>query len=195
MAPTSARRRLSGSRQYDLGLDVGVTVAGTIGDSRNQTPDHSSFGTKKSALETLRKIGKSLVFSQGDTFGHEVVKSLSWDGNPQESAMLQIANEMTAEGKAKMRANTEWVSKVRELIDIGSRYDMYGSLEEMLESLGLGSRNRAQGPKGLKNAGVYGTVTTKKQAHKAPKLQSGKFTASRYVMGMVVGTHAALHAG
>ena len=41
-----------------------------------------------------------------ETFGSEVVTSLVRDGRPQEKAMLEIVDEMTAEEKAKMCENT-----------------------------------------------------------------------------------------
>ena len=147
---------LGGAKQYMLGLDVGVTVADTIETIRSKTPAHSSFGTKKSALVTLRKIGKSLVLHNDDTFGSEVVKSLYRDGDPQENAMLEIVQEMTDEEKTKMRNNIEWIEKVEELIDIGRRCDMYWSLNDMLSDLGVGE-NQA-GALQTKYAGVDGSV-------------------------------------
>ena len=132
---------LSGSKQYMLGLDVGVSVAETFETIREKTPAHSSFGTKKSALVTMRKIGKSLVLHNDDTFGHEVVKTVNHNGDPQENAMLEIVKEMTVEEKAKMRDDVEWVAKVEELIDLGRRCDMYWSLNDMLTDLGVGPRS------------------------------------------------------
>lgn len=52
---------LTGSRQYDLGGDVSASIAGTIVKILEPTPAHASFETKKSALETLRKLGKSIA--------------------------------------------------------------------------------------------------------------------------------------
>ena len=128
---------LKGSRQYHLGLDVSVNIREIVETIQKQTPAHSSFGTKKSALETLRKIGKSLVLRNHDTFGSELVKSLHQDGDPQEKVMLEIVDEMTEDEKARMRENTEWLDKVEELIELGGRHEMYGSLNEMLKQLGF----------------------------------------------------------
>jgi len=54
-------RGLTGSRQDDLGGDVGASIAGTTAKILERTPAHASFETKKSALETLRKMGKSIA--------------------------------------------------------------------------------------------------------------------------------------
>jgi len=54
-------RGLTGSRQYDLGGDVVASIAGTTTKILERTPAHASFETKKSALETLRKMGKSIA--------------------------------------------------------------------------------------------------------------------------------------
>ena len=93
---------------------------------------------KKSALETLRKIGKSLSLLEYDEFGARMAKCLHQAGNPQEKVMVEIVKEMTAEEKEKMRDNTEWVEKVEELIELDDHYQLYGKLNEMLEMLGLG---------------------------------------------------------
>ena len=56
-ALNNPRDRRNGSRGYDAGIDAGISVSQTIAKIREQTPAHASFGNKKSALVTLRKIG------------------------------------------------------------------------------------------------------------------------------------------
>ena len=51
----------NGSRGCDAGIDAGISVSQTIAKIKEQTPAHASFGTKKSALVILRKIGKSIA--------------------------------------------------------------------------------------------------------------------------------------
>ena len=80
------------SRQYFSGMDSAFAVQETIRQIRKETPAHSSFGTKKSALVMLRKIGKSLIFriADIDQFSHEIRNSLEIQDNPHERAMLDI---------------------------------------------------------------------------------------------------------
>jgi hypothetical protein len=62
---------------------------------RRQAHADTSFGTRKSALETLRKIGKSIVLAPS-TLGHEVLKQMQEDATLPE-AMLAILASMTVE--------------------------------------------------------------------------------------------------
>lgn len=130
---------LSGSRQYDLGLDVGASIAKTIATILKQTPNHASFGTKRSALETLRKICKSFIIAGHTTFGSEVIKQLYTEGEPQEKSMLAIVVGMSEEEKVEMSAHREWIEKVEELIELGKDHDLYDNLKLMLSLLGQGS--------------------------------------------------------
>lgn len=98
----------SGSRQHDLGLEVSVTIEETIAKIKRQTPSHSSFDTKKSALLTLRKIAKTIVLSGNDRMGHEVINQLHQDGEPLDKAMQYIVDGMSEDEKDKMRSDGEW---------------------------------------------------------------------------------------
>lgn len=97
----------SWSRQHDLGLEVSVTIERTIAKIREQTPSHSSFGTKKSALVTLRKIAETIVLSDNDTMGHEVINQLYQDGDPLDKAMHYIVNGMNEDERDKTRGDRE----------------------------------------------------------------------------------------
>ena len=135
-ALNNRRDKRNGSRGYDAGIDAAITVSQTIAQIKEQTPAHASFGTKKSALVTLRKIGKSIALGGNhDEFGSQVIKTLSKEGDPLEEAMLEIVGAMTEEEKANMHADKEWVEKVKELVELGEDVDMFLTLEEMLEDL------------------------------------------------------------
>ena len=135
-ALNNRRDKRNGSRGYDAGIDAAITVSQIIAQIREQTPSHASFGTKKSALVTLRKIGKSIALGGNyDEFGSEVIKTLSNEGDPLEEAMLEIVGAMMEEEKANMRADEEWVEKVKELVELGEDVDMFETLEKMLEDL------------------------------------------------------------
>lgn len=126
----------SGSRGYDASIDAAITVSRIIAQIKEQTPAHASFGTKKSALVTLRKIGKSIALGGNhDGFGSRVIETLSDEGDPLEEAMLEIVGAMTEEEKANMRADNEWIEKVMELVKLGEDVDMFKTLEDMLEDL------------------------------------------------------------
>jgi hypothetical protein len=81
----SAQSKMAG----DVYLEVQSDIA-EIGEQAGQSP--ASFGTKKSALETLRKIGKTVILS-GDTIGHRVRKRFQADGTFG-NAMLQIVGKL-----------------------------------------------------------------------------------------------------
>ena len=131
-------QNVGSSKQYELALEVSNSVRYHIADIRRQTPANSSFGTKKSALETLRKIGKSLSRLEYDEFGARMAKCLHEAGDPQEKVMLGIVKEMTAVERINMGDNTEWIGRIEELIELDCQYQLYGRLNEMLEMLGLG---------------------------------------------------------
>ena len=135
-ALNNPRDKRNGSRGYEAGIDAAMTVSQIIATIREQTPTHASFGTKKSALVTLRKIGKSIALGgRHDEFGSQVIKTLNNQNNHLEAAMLEIVGAMTEEEKAKMHADKEWIEKVEELMEHGEDIDMFETLRTMLELL------------------------------------------------------------
>ncbi len=140
-ALNNPRDSRNGSRGYNAGIDAAICVSQTIAKISEQTPAHASFGTKKSALVTLRKIGKSIALGgRYDEFGSQVTQSLYTEGGPLEKAMRDIVDAMKEEEKAKMRDDKEWIEKVKELVELGKDVDMFETLEKMLEVLGLDER-------------------------------------------------------
>lgn len=128
----------TGSRQYHLGLEVSVRIEETIARIKEQTLSHSSFGTKKSALVTLRKIAKIIVLSGNNTMGHEVIIQLCQDGEPLDKAMHYIVDGMSEHERDIMRSDQEWVDRVKELVELGRKHQMYETLIQLLEKLGVG---------------------------------------------------------
>lgn len=158
----------SGSRQYRLGLEVSVTVEETIAKIKEQSPSHSSFGTKKSALVTLRKIAKTIVLSGNDTMGHEVINQLYQDGEPLDKAMHYVVDGMSEDERNEMRSDQEWVDKVKELVELGRNHDMYETLDQLLEKLGVEvGGDRIQNPE--MDIGTVQRTTSVKQARKSKK--------------------------
>lgn len=111
--------RLSGSKQYERSWDVTEEVMGCVGAIRNQVKASSSFGTKLNALETLRKIAKTILLSN-DTLGHEVRKQFQSEYGLVETIVeilegmsreerLAAGRNISEEGKGTLLSNMEWV--------------------------------------------------------------------------------------
>lgn len=161
----------SGSKQYHLGLEASVTIQETVAKIKEQTPSHSSFGTKKSALVTLRKIAKTVVLSGNDMMGHEVINQLHQDGEPLDKAMHYIVDGMSEDERDKMHGDWEWVDKVKELVELGRDHDMYETLDQVLEKLGVKTVNdRVQ--KSLTPIEADERMTPPKQARKSKKARA-----------------------
>lgn len=98
----AAGDRVSGSKAYDASTDALTSIEGSISIILENTPAHASFGTNKSALLTLRKMGKSIALSGPNAMAHKIDQSLT-DGEPLENAMLNIVNNMDEDEKRRMR--------------------------------------------------------------------------------------------
>jgi hypothetical protein len=120
--------RLSGSKQYEASFDAASSVQDDIKAIGKAATAHASYGTKKSALETLRKIGKTIALSTG-TVGHEVQKQFQWD-NSLEKTMLQIAKSMTEEEQAKMLTD-EFEEKLVELEGLAEDHCIFEKLKDV----------------------------------------------------------------
>ena len=160
----------SGSRAYHLGLDVSVTIEETVATIKEQTPSHGSFGTKKSALVTLRKIAKTIVLGGNKPMGNEVINQLRQDGEPLIKAMHYIVDGMSEDERDKMRSDEAWVDEVKELVEFGRKHVIYQTLNELLEKLGVGVvDDRFQ-----KGATDIKTVERKKPVEEARKGKKAK---------------------
>ncbi|KAF7188739.1 hypothetical protein HII31_09991 [Pseudocercospora fuligena] len=135
-------KKLSGSKQYDMSFDAFESVTDSIGSIKDQVSPSSSYGTKLSALETFRKIGKSILLSN-DCLGSEVRKQFGHDYSYVE-AMLHVAQCMSDEertaagrnvsepGKGELYDKIDWVAKS------AAGYCMFEGLEEVLDLLDAG---------------------------------------------------------
>ena len=126
---------LKGSKQYELSGKVYRAIADIIATIRNQCPSHSSFETKKSALETLRTIGENICYENDDTLGSEVIKSFQYD-SCLDDAMLEIVSGMTEHEKERMRTSSEsFVVKMRDLIKESRIYCVFDKSNVVLKVL------------------------------------------------------------
>ena len=126
----------SGSQQYHKALEVGGLISSTIAKILKQTPEHASFGTKKSALETLEKMGKSIAFAAYGTFRLELITILHTEGGPLEGAINEIVTGMDGAERKQMHDNRKWIANVRELMELGKYHVEYVALEDTLKMLG-----------------------------------------------------------
>jgi hypothetical protein len=97
------RGRMSGSAQYEAAFDVASDIHYSINAIGDLAKPTSSYGTKLNAIETLRKIGKSIVLA-GDTLGSEVIKQSQSDTILQDT-ILAILESMSPDERVKAGQN------------------------------------------------------------------------------------------
>ncbi|EON67020.1 hypothetical protein W97_06136 [Coniosporium apollinis CBS 100218] len=124
-------RHENGSRQYNSAGPAYHYVVSVIDTIRTEAGPESSLGTRISALETLRKIGKSIALSGTDVLGHEVIKSFQQTDCFEETMrdILEVANE--EEIVAAM--SDEFIDKLEELVGLGEGQCIFEGLPEVLE--------------------------------------------------------------
>lgn len=130
--------RLSGSKQFDASGEALHSILSKIKDIRDRCPAHANLSTKVNALETLRKIGKSIALSAGNTMAHEI--RLSFRHNSiLEDTMMGIVQSMTAEEREitsyEPHEDVTWIEKLEELKRTADGYGLFESLDEVLELL------------------------------------------------------------
>ena len=134
--------RLSGSKQFEASGEAFRGILTKIKDIRDRSPAHANLSTKVNALETLRKIGKTIALSAGDTMAREI--RLSFQRNSiLEDTMMGIVQSMTAEEREttsyEPHEDVTWIEKLEELKGIADGYSLFESLDEVLELLAPGS--------------------------------------------------------
>ncbi|MCJ1244868.1 hypothetical protein MMC30_002069 [Trapelia coarctata] len=126
-------RKLKGSHQYDLAGEAESSVVGCIETISEGCPDIASYETKANALETLRKIGKTICLSGNDVIGHETIKSFQSE-TILEDSMLRIVNGMTDDELDDIMAE-EWYDKLLELVDLSKGLDIMEGLSDVVAFL------------------------------------------------------------
>jgi hypothetical protein len=127
-------RRLSSSKLYEVAEDAKEEVLSAVNEGIvAKVKSESSFATKRNALETLRKIGKTCWLAETDYVSDKV-----GDGEVNDAigeGMVKIARWMTEEERGGMEEG--WAGKLRELIEFRDRRDNYFGSKEMAETLRL----------------------------------------------------------
>ena len=93
--------RLRDSHAYEMAGEATRKIEACIREIRTGCPKTASFKTKENALETLRKIGKSICCSNG-VVGREVRKGYQYV-ETFESTMLEIVESLTYEELERLR--------------------------------------------------------------------------------------------
>ena len=98
-------------------------------DIEERVKVHSNFATKRSALETLRKIGKTICLSTSDT-GDDVAEAFI-DSSELDSAMVNILKTMQQEEKAMMAdaADGQYLEKLDELERLGDECEIFDGVK------------------------------------------------------------------
>ena len=129
--------RLRQSAQFERSGDACHDVERSIQYIGDNCPAHASYGTKRSALQTLRKIGKIICLT-GETMGRQARQHFHAD-RTLEKTMKGILESMSVEDRASMISerdgDTTYIEKLKELHELGSGYALFEDLDEVIDLL------------------------------------------------------------
>lgn len=139
--------KLKSSHQYQMSGEAFESVSSCIEDIRDRCPPYASYVTKFSALETLRKIGKTIIMSNDDELGREVQNDFGHD-TVIEDAIKDIIEPMTSEERKDLMqepcGDMIWMDKLKELHNLGEDYGIFESLADVIALLEDGTRSSRQ---------------------------------------------------
>ncbi|KAK9422441.1 hypothetical protein SUNI508_04797 [Seiridium unicorne] len=127
-----------GSRDYDASFDVESSIDDMFCDMVSQTHVHSSYGTKFSCIETMRKIFRSVLLSPSQMADDVLRTNPSWDAHFLEALGKFHVGDMERLARDEGGA---WVEKLKEVMESGgSCYfeSLQTALDELLEIQGQG---------------------------------------------------------
>ncbi|KAI1197619.1 hypothetical protein F5X97DRAFT_333874 [Nemania serpens] len=137
---TSEYTEGSGSNQFEASFEARSDVVACIEAIGKETHAESSYGTKLSALETLRKIAKTILLAD-DTLGSEVRKEFQHESCLADT-MMCVVGSMTPEERRRAGANTDakgsLATKLRWVCDEAEAYclDGFRGLRDVLVLIG-----------------------------------------------------------
>ena len=124
----SLNARVKDWQAYELAGEAAKSIEECVLTIRKGCHKTTSFRTKESGLETLRKIGKSICLSDG-IIGREVRDDLGFD-EEFVPTMLEIARSVTQEEKEKMRP---WCDdKLVGLQELATDHSIFEELDEVI---------------------------------------------------------------
>ncbi|KAK8209266.1 hypothetical protein IWZ01DRAFT_542094 [Phyllosticta capitalensis] len=131
-------KKKSSSRQFDLADDVDESIDNIICSISKKASKYPSYGTRKNAIMTLRKIGKSIALSVG-VIPREVRKSYDSSPNNFDDAFLYLAKSFKSWERASILKEEENIGsfedKLVELIEDSRGYCIFPGLERSLRVL------------------------------------------------------------
>ncbi|KAJ5375926.1 hypothetical protein N7509_012812 [Penicillium cosmopolitanum] len=131
-------RSMKGSRQYDIAFDVAGEISSTISSIAARCVEFPNPRNRRSGLETLRKIGKTICLSSNDTLGHEVQQQFQSDPCL-ENAMCDIVSEMSAQEKEDIcneaMGSESLIAKLEELAKLAESCCVFEGIGEVLDLL------------------------------------------------------------
>ena len=108
---------------------------------KQATEDEASFGTKKNALETMRKIGKSICLGPADSLMREVRNAFGGFGpTPYVEGIKAIIHSMADDDRGEWIDSggaNEWLDQVEELLELGEGLMLFEGLEKVSDWLHL----------------------------------------------------------
>lgn len=133
---------LSGSKQYEKAFDVFYDIKDDIRNIAQQAGRTASDATRRNALEGLRKVGKTVSLSGGDTLSHEVKKHFQGD-QEMTDAMLSVVDAMSNEERLFVRdewsadGTRAWIATLEELVSLSELEMIFEDLRSVLVALGM----------------------------------------------------------
>ncbi|KAK3387998.1 hypothetical protein B0H63DRAFT_471322 [Podospora didyma] len=120
--------RMPGSKQWEAASDAGRAVEKILDIIVHKTKPHSSYGTKLSAMETMRKIFDSL-FDNRDAVGEEIRNGgcYQWDGK-----FLQVIRTFTDDELQRL-FDEGWAEKLRATVGEARGYCILKELQTALD--------------------------------------------------------------
>lgn len=124
--------RMKDSHAFEMAGEAARDVEGCFEEIQRDCSENASFKTKENALETLRKIGKSICLSVG-VIPREIRKDYRFGGELV-PVMLRIAESLTEEEAERLRPWCE--DKLVELQGIASGHGIFEGLGEVIDLWG-----------------------------------------------------------
>lgn len=115
--------RMSGTAEYEASFDAATDIEGMLDAIVDRTKQHSSYGTKFNAIETFRKIFKSLLLSTGII--PKEVRNSCYGWGDKLVCVLQTFDQGELEW---IGGDTEWMGKFREVAGLARSYCIEESL-------------------------------------------------------------------
>lgn len=110
-------KRLRPSQQYEVAGDVSGEIREMLDDMVKRSPAHASYGTRKSAVETMRKIFKSVCLSDGEIPRQVRQSAWNWD-----ERMITVLECFTEEELQRLDEEEGWADKLHEVVELGAEY-------------------------------------------------------------------------